>query len=98
MGDVKLALLLGAMLAATSRSHSWSGSSRLWFRQLLVLRHGSKVRKMAIPFARSCARRRGGAFFGDAILNWYLASSARAPRRRSAEDGRLTEATRSPHG
>jgi leader peptidase (prepilin peptidase) / N-methyltransferase len=74
MGDVKLALLLGAMLG-------WDVSVALMVgfvaalvpAAVLALRHGSKARKMAIPFAPFLAFGAVVAlFFGDAILHWYL--------------------------
>ena len=40
---------------------------------ILALRHGSKVRKIAIPFAPFLAFGAVVAlFFGDTILDWYL--------------------------
>ena len=74
MGDVKLALLLGAMLGRNVTVALMVGClSALVPAVVLAARHGSKVRKMAIPFAPFLAF---GAivalFFGDAIREWYL--------------------------
>ena len=74
MGDVKLALLLGAMLGRNVSVAFMVGFiAALVPAAVLALRHGSKVRKMAIPFAPFLALGAVVAlFFGDAILNWYL--------------------------
>jgi len=74
MGDVKLALLLGAMLGWDVSVAVVSGyKAALVPAAVLALRHGSKVRKMAIPFAPFLAFGAVVAlFFGDAILHWYL--------------------------
>jgi leader peptidase (prepilin peptidase)/N-methyltransferase len=74
MGDVKLALLLGAALG-------WAGAVALMVGMvtallpafLLFARHGSAARKMAIPFGPFLAL--GGVvalFWGDALLGLYL--------------------------
>ena len=74
MGDVKFALLLGAMLGRDVSVALMIGFiAALVPAAVLALRHGSKARKMAIPFAPFLAF--GGVvalFFGDAILDWYL--------------------------
>ncbi len=74
MGDVKLALLLGAMLGRDVSVALMVGFiAALVPAAVLALRHGSKVRKMAIPFAPFLAFGAVVAlFFGDAILHWYL--------------------------
>ena len=74
MGDVKLALLLGAMLGRDVSVALMVGFiAALVPAAVLALRHGSKVRKMAIPFAPFLAFGAVVAlFFGDAILDWYL--------------------------
>jgi leader peptidase (prepilin peptidase)/N-methyltransferase len=74
MGDVKLALLLGAMLGRNVTVALMIGClSTLVPAVVLAARHGSKVRKMAIPFAPFLAFGAVVAlFFGDAIRDWYL--------------------------
>jgi len=74
MGDVKLALLLGAMLGRTVSVGLMVGMvAALVPSVVLLARHGSAARKMGIPFAPFLAF---GAlvalFFGDALLNAYL--------------------------
>ncbi len=74
MGDVKLALLLGAMLGRTVPVALMVGMfAALVPSVVLLARHGSAARKMGIPFAPFLAF---GAlvalFFGDALLNAYL--------------------------
>lgn len=74
MGDVKLCLLLGAMLG-------WNVFVGLFVGFLagavpaifLAIRHGRAARKIAIPFAPFLAF--GGVvalFFGDRIVDWWL--------------------------
>ena len=74
MGDVKLALLLGAMLGRTVPVALMVGMlSALVPSIVLFARHGSAARKMAIPFAPFLSF--GGVvalFFGDALLDAYL--------------------------
>jgi leader peptidase (prepilin peptidase)/N-methyltransferase len=75
MGDVKLALLLGAMLGRTVPVALMLGMfAALVPSIVLFARHGSAARKMAIPFAPFLAF---GAivalFFGDRLLDAYLA-------------------------
>jgi leader peptidase (prepilin peptidase)/N-methyltransferase len=74
MGDVKLALLLGAMLGRTVPIALMAGMlSALVPSVVLLARHGSAARKMAIPFAPFLAL--GGVlalFAGRAILDAYL--------------------------
>lgn len=74
MGDVKLALLLGAMLGRTVAVAIAAGMvaamvPAIW----LLVRHGRKARKMAIPFAPFLAL--GGVlalFTGASLLDAYL--------------------------
>ncbi len=74
MGDVKLALLLGAMLGRAVPVALMVGMlSALVPAAVLFVRHGSAARKMAIPFAPFLAF--GGIvalFFGDQLLDAYL--------------------------
>jgi leader peptidase (prepilin peptidase)/N-methyltransferase len=74
MGDVKLALLLGAMLGRTVTVGMMLGFLLALVPSIaLFALHGRGARKMAIPFAPFLA---GGAlvalFWGEAILDWYL--------------------------
>jgi leader peptidase (prepilin peptidase)/N-methyltransferase len=74
MGDVKLALLLGAMLGRNVSVALMAGClTALVPAFVLALRHGSRARKIAIPFAPFLAF---GAvialFFGDVILDRYI--------------------------
>jgi leader peptidase (prepilin peptidase) / N-methyltransferase len=74
MGDVKLALLLGAMLGRTVPVALMVGMlAALVPSVVLLVRHGSAARKMAIPFAPFLSL--GGLvalFFGDELLDAYL--------------------------
>ena len=74
MGDVKLALLLGAMLGRTVPVALMLGMlAALVPSVVLLARHGSAARKMAIPFAPFLSL--GGVvalFAGERILDWYL--------------------------
>jgi leader peptidase (prepilin peptidase) / N-methyltransferase len=74
MGDVKLALLLGAMLGRTVPVALMVGMvAALVPSFVLLARHGSAARKMGIPFAPFLAL--GGIvglFFGEALLDAYL--------------------------
>lgn len=74
MGDVKLALLLGAMLGRSVAVGLMIGFlAALVPAGVLAIRHGSKARKIAIPFAPLLAFGAIVALFaGDAILDWYL--------------------------
>ncbi len=74
MGDVKLALLLGAMLGRSVALALMIGFVvALVPSIILFLRHGSKARKMAIPLVPFLAFGAIVALFaGDAILDWYL--------------------------
>jgi leader peptidase (prepilin peptidase)/N-methyltransferase len=73
MGDVKLALLLGFMVGRNVGVALMAGMiSALLPSAVLFARHGSKARKMAIPFAPFLAL--GGVialFWGPAIWDWY---------------------------
>lgn len=74
MGDVKLALLLGAMLGRNVTVALMLGFlAALVPSGVLFVRHGSRARTMAIPLVPFLAF---GAlvalFFGDALLDWYL--------------------------
>jgi prepilin signal peptidase PulO-like enzyme (type II secretory pathway) len=77
MGDVKLCLLLGAMLGKLVLVALMVGMvAALVPAVVLLARHGSAARKMAIPFGPFLAF---GAvialFFGDALLDAYLSGS-----------------------
>jgi len=74
MGDVKLALLLGAMLGWTVAAGLMVGMvAALGPSIVLLARHGAAARKMGIPFGPFLAL---GAivalFWGDALLSAYL--------------------------
>lgn len=74
MGDVKLALFLGAACGRTAGIALLAGmATALVPAVALLVRHGSAARKMAIPFGPFLAC--GGLlalFAGDQILDWYL--------------------------
>jgi len=77
MGDVKLCLLLGAMLGKLVLVALMIGMvAALVPAVILLVRHGGAARKMAIPFGPFLAF---GAvialFFGDALLDAYLSGS-----------------------
>jgi leader peptidase (prepilin peptidase)/N-methyltransferase len=74
MGDVKLALLMGAMLGKTVPVALMLGMLfALVPAVVLLARHGSKARKMGIPFGPFLALGSIVALFaGDKILDWYL--------------------------
>jgi leader peptidase (prepilin peptidase)/N-methyltransferase len=74
MGDVKLAFLLGAMLGRTVAVALAAGMvSALVPSIWLLVRHGSKARKMKIPFAPFLALGAVVALFaGKALLDAYL--------------------------
>jgi leader peptidase (prepilin peptidase)/N-methyltransferase len=74
MGDVKLALLLGAMLGRSVPVGLMTGMILAIVPSLVLFaRHGMAARKMAIPFGPFLA---AGAvlalFWGDVALDWYL--------------------------
>jgi leader peptidase (prepilin peptidase) / N-methyltransferase len=74
MGDVKLALLMGAALGKTVGVAMMFGMlAALVPSVFLLARHGSAARKMGIPFGPFLALGSVVAlFFGDAILGWYF--------------------------
>ena len=74
MGDVKLALLLGAMLGRHVAVALMLGMLfALVPAAVLAVRHGAGARKMAIPFAPFLALGAVVALFaGEPILGWYL--------------------------
>ncbi len=74
MGDVKLALLLGAMLGRTVPVALMLGLlAALVPSVVLFARHGAAARKMAIPLAPFLSLGSVVALFaGDRILDWYL--------------------------
>jgi leader peptidase (prepilin peptidase)/N-methyltransferase len=74
MGDVKLALLLGAMLGkAVSVGLMLGMLAALVFSTVLFAQHGLAARKMAIPFGPFLAFGAIVALFaGDAVLSAYL--------------------------
>jgi leader peptidase (prepilin peptidase) / N-methyltransferase len=74
MGDVKLALLLGAALGATVSVGLMVGMlAALAYSTVLFSRHGLAARKMAIPFGPFLAFGALVALFaGDALLSAYL--------------------------
>jgi leader peptidase (prepilin peptidase) / N-methyltransferase len=75
MGDVKLALLMGAMLGKLVAVALMLGMlAALVPAVFLLARHGSKARKMGIPFGPFLALGSVVALFaGQNILDWYLA-------------------------
>ena len=74
MGDVKLALLMGAVLGRTVPVALMAGMLLALLPSVVLLaRHGSKARKMGIPFGPFLALGSVVAlFWGDAVLGWYL--------------------------
>ena len=76
MGDVKLALLMGAALGRTVPVALLAGMVlALVPSAVLLARHGARARKMGIPFGPFLALGSVLAlFFGDAVLEWYLAT------------------------
>ena len=74
MGDVKLAALMGVALGRTVPVALMAGMiAALLPSMVLFARHGSKARKMGIPFGPFLAIGSVVAlFWGDAILNAYL--------------------------
>jgi leader peptidase (prepilin peptidase) / N-methyltransferase len=75
MGDVKLALLMGAMLGRTVPVGLMIGMvAALVPSVVLLARHGSAARKMGIPFGPFLALGSLAAlFWGDRLLDSYLA-------------------------
>jgi leader peptidase (prepilin peptidase)/N-methyltransferase len=76
MGDVKLALLLGAMLGRVVGVGLMLGMLAALVPSIVLLaRHGSAARKMGIPFAPFLALGALIALFaGDALLDAYLST------------------------
>lgn len=74
MGDVKLALLMGAALGSVVPVALFLGMIFALLPSIVLFaRHGAKARKMAIPFAPFLALGTLVAlFFGDAIVHGYL--------------------------
>jgi leader peptidase (prepilin peptidase) / N-methyltransferase len=74
MGDVKLALVMGAALGKTVPVALMFGMLAALVPSIILLaRHGSAARKMGIPFGPFLALGSVVAlFFGDQILDWYL--------------------------
>jgi leader peptidase (prepilin peptidase) / N-methyltransferase len=74
MGDVKLALLMGAALGGTVLvALMFAMVAALIPSVVLLARYGSKARKMAIPFAPFLALGSVVALFaGDALVDAYL--------------------------
>ena len=75
MGDVKLALVMGAALGKTVPVALMLGMlSALVPAVFLLARHGAAARKMGIPFGPFLALGSVVAlFFGEQIVDWYLA-------------------------
>ena len=75
MGDVKLALVMGVALGKTVPVALMLGMlSALVPGIVLLARHGSKARKMGIPFGPFLALGSiVSLFFGAQIVDWYLA-------------------------
>ncbi|MDQ3822977.1 MAG: prepilin peptidase [Actinomycetota bacterium] len=76
MGDVKLALLMGAVLGRTVPVALMAGMVlALLPSAVLFARHGAKARKMGIPFGPFLALGSVVALFaGDAVVDWYLST------------------------
>jgi leader peptidase (prepilin peptidase) / N-methyltransferase len=76
MGDVKLALVLGAVLGRTVPVAMMAGMvAALLPSMVLVAKHGGKARKMGIPFAPFLALGAVVALFaGEPLLNAYLST------------------------
>lgn len=74
MGDVKLALLMGAMLGRTVPVALMAGMLAAMIPSVFLLaRHGGRARKMGIPFGPFLALGSVFAlFWGDEVLDWYL--------------------------
>ena len=74
MGDVKLALLMGAMLGRTVPVALLLGMVLALVPSFVLLaRHGAAARKMGIPFGPCLAMGSVIAlFWGDRLLDWYL--------------------------
>jgi leader peptidase (prepilin peptidase)/N-methyltransferase len=77
MGDVKLALLMGAVLGRTVPVALMAGMLlALVPSVVLLVRHGGKARKMGIPFGPFLALGSVLALFlGNPVVDWYLRTS-----------------------
>lgn len=75
MGDVKLALVMGAALGKSVPVALMIGMLAALVPSIILLaRHGSAARKMGIPFGPFLALGSVVAlFFGEQIVDWYLA-------------------------
>jgi leader peptidase (prepilin peptidase) / N-methyltransferase len=75
MGDVKLALVMGAALGKTVPVALMLGMLAALVPSIILLaRHGSAARKMGIPFGPFLSLGSVVAlFFGEQIIDWYLA-------------------------
>ena len=73
LGDVKLALLLGAVLGASvvpALLIAFAGGAALGV--VLLARFGPRARKMAVPFGPFLAAGAlAGLWFGPAMIGWY---------------------------
>jgi prepilin signal peptidase PulO-like enzyme (type II secretory pathway) len=78
MGDVKLALLLGAMLGVDVVVALMVGFLAALVPSLvLLLRHGSKARRMSIPLVPFLAFGAVVALFaGGSLLDWYIGATS----------------------
>jgi leader peptidase (prepilin peptidase)/N-methyltransferase len=76
MGDVKLALLMGAVLGRTVPVALMAGMLLALVPSVVLLaRHGGRARKMGIPFGPFLALGSVFAlFWGDAVVGWYLST------------------------
>lgn len=74
LGDVKLAILMGAMLGRVVPVALMLGMLLALIPSVYLLaRHGAAARKMGIPFGPFLALGSVlGLFWGDAVLDWYL--------------------------
>jgi leader peptidase (prepilin peptidase)/N-methyltransferase len=74
MGDVKLALVMGAALGTTVPVALMLGMLTALVPSIILLaRHGSAARKMGIPFGPFLALGSVVAlFFGEQLVDWYL--------------------------
>ena len=74
MGDVKLALVMGAALGKTVAVAMMLGMLTALLPSIILLaRHGSAARKMGIPFGPFLALGSVVAlFFGEQLVDWYL--------------------------
>ena len=74
MGDVKLALLMGAVLGRTVPVALMAGMVLALVPSMVLLaRHGARARKMGIPFGPFLALGSVLAlFWGVAVVDWYL--------------------------